>query len=157
MATQVKMPPIATQYFPFNGGLDLVTPPIERFNGSLRFGVNVEIGVRGGYATAAGYERYDGQFKPSNAVYSILTVTLTGTVNVGDVVNNLAVTVSGTVIAVGTGYLVLTKTVGQFSTGNLYVGARWLAPIPARSRRTRRLPPRCMRLTPRWQLMSTAR
>ncbi|HXE49569.1 MAG TPA: hypothetical protein VN663_14415 [Ramlibacter sp.] len=117
------MPPIATQYFPFNGGLDLVTPPIERFNGSLRFGVNVEIGVRGGYATAAGYERYDGQFKPSNAVYSILTVTLTGTVNVGDVVNNLAVTVSGTVIAVGTGYLVLTKTVGQFSTGNLYVGA----------------------------------
>src|SRR6185369_13139564 len=123
MATQVKMPPIATQYFPFNGGLDLVTPPIERFNGSLRFGVNVEIGVRGGYATAAGYERYDGQFKPSNAVYSILTVTLTGTVNVGDVVNNLAVTVSGTVIAVGTGYLVLTKTVGQFSTGNLYVGA----------------------------------
>lgn len=117
------MPPIQTQYFPLTGGLDQVTPPIQMFNGAMRFGINLEIGVRGGYATAAGYERYDGKAKPSAAVYSILAVNLTGTVNVGDVVQNLAGTVSGTVIALATGQLVLTKTVGVFSTGNLYVGA----------------------------------
>lgn len=123
MATQVKMPPVATQYFPLNGGLDQVTPPIQMFNGALRFGINLEIGVRGGYATAAGYERYDGKTKPSTATYSILAVSLTGTVNVGDVVQNLAGTVNGTVIALATGQLVLTKTTGTFTTGNLYVGA----------------------------------
>jgi hypothetical protein len=119
----IKIPPVQTQYFPFTGGLDQVTPPVQMYNGALRFGINIEIGVRGGYATAAGYERYDGKDKPSAAIYSILAVALTGTVNVGDVVQNLAGTVSGTVIALATGQLILTKTVGVFSTGNLYVGA----------------------------------
>ncbi len=67
MTAIVKMPPVLTQYFPFNGGLDQVTPPIQMFEGGLRYGVNVEIGVHGGYATCAGYERYSGKTRPSSA------------------------------------------------------------------------------------------
>lgn len=117
------MPQVQTQYFPFNGGLDQVTPPIQMYNGGMRFGINVEIGVRGGYATAAGYERYDGKAKPSNAIYAILAVSLTGTVNVGDTVHNLASTATGKVIAVAANQLILTQVTGVFTTGNLYVSA----------------------------------
>lgn len=119
----LKMPPVLTNYFSFNGGLDQVTPPIQLYNGALRFGTNVEIGVRGGYTRCAGYERFSGKARPSDAEYAILNVSLTGTVNVGDVVTNLAATVFGTVIAVAADYLVLTKITGVFSTGNIYVSA----------------------------------
>src|SRR5690349_11088991 len=100
MATRVQMPQVKTQYFPFVGGLDQVTPPVSRSEGDLRYGVNVEIGVRGGYATCAGYERYSGQTRPSSASYAMLPVALTGVVAVGDVVTNTGATVFGTVIAI---------------------------------------------------------
>lgn len=118
------IPSVLTQYFPFNGGLDQVTPPIQMPNGELRYGVNVEIGVRGGYSTVAGYERYSGQTRPSTATYALLTVALTGTVNVGDVVTNTGATVFGTVIAIPSStVLVLTNITGVFSAGAIKVGA----------------------------------
>lgn len=119
-----KPPQVDTQYFPFNGGVDQVTPPIQIFNGALRYGVNVEIGVRGGYAPIAGYERYSGQTKPSSATYAMLPVALTGTVVVGDIVTDATATVFGTVIAIpSAGVLVLTKITGVFSAGQIKVGA----------------------------------
>lgn len=119
----LKMPQVQTQYFPFVGGLDQVTPPIQMPNGALRYGVNVEIGVRGGYSTIAGYERYSGQTKPSDASYALLPVTLTGTVSVGDVVTDNAAVVSGTVIAIESPtVLVLTKITGTFPVGPIKVG-----------------------------------
>lgn len=118
-----KPPPVDTQYFPFNGGLDQVTPPIQIFNGALRYGINVEIGVRGGYAPIAGYERYSGQIRPSAASYALLPVALTGAVVVGDIVTNAAATVFGTVIAIpSAGVLVLTKITGVFLAGPIKVG-----------------------------------
>jgi len=106
------------------GGLDEVTPPISRSDGDLRYGVNLEIGVRGGYATCAGYERYDGRKRPSTAYYAVLSVSLTLPVNVGDIVTNNAGTVSGTVIAVpSASFLVITKTDGLFTAGPIKVGA----------------------------------
>lgn len=124
MVINVKLPPVQTQYFPFMGGLDEVTPPISRSDGDLRYGVNLEIGVRGGYATCAGYERYDGRARPSAANYALLGVALTGAVNIGDVVTNSTATVYGTVIAIpSAASLVITNTTGLFAAGQLKVGA----------------------------------
>jgi hypothetical protein len=124
MASKVTIPPVLTQYFPFMGGLDEVTPPVSRSDGDLRYGINVEIGVHGGYATCVGYERYSGQAKPSSAAYAVLPVTLTQTVSVGDVLTDNSGLVFGTVIAVpGVTSLVLTKITGSFAAGVIKVGA----------------------------------
>lgn len=120
----IKMPPVQTQYFAFNGGLDQVTPPIQMYNGALRYGSNIEIGIRGGYARAAGYERYSGLTeKPSLAEYAILTCDITGVVVAGDVLTDDTAAAYGTVIALPTGEAVLTKITGFFATGNIKIGA----------------------------------
>lgn len=119
----LKMPPVESKFFPFNGGLDLVTPPVEMSNGSLRSASNMEIGINGGYARLGGYERYSGQAKPSDAVYAILACTITGAVSLGDVLTDNAGTSFGTVIALAAGLAVLTRLTGTFSIGNIKVGA----------------------------------
>lgn len=118
----IQMPPVQTSFFEFNGGLDLVTPPIKMNPGVLRAGSNVEVGILGGYSRLGGYERYSGKAKPSAASYSILTCTITGVV-VGDVLTDNAGTSFGTVIALTSGQVVLTQVTGTFSTGNVKVGA----------------------------------
>lgn len=119
----IKMPPVQTQYFAFNGGLDQVTPPIQVRNGTLRYGTNVEIGIRGGYGRCAGYERYNGMARPSDAQYAVLPVTLTGSVAVGDVLTNDAGTIYGTVIAMeeDPDQIILTNITGAFVSGTLRV------------------------------------
>jgi hypothetical protein len=118
----LPMPPTDYKFFPFNGGLDLVTPPVEMAPGVLRSASNVEIGINGGYSRLGGYERFDGRAKPSAAVYAILTCTITGSVAVGDVLTDNATTSYGTVIALPSGQAVLTLITGTFSTGNIKVG-----------------------------------
>lgn len=110
-----------TAAFPFNGGLDLVTPPLSIKNGVMRFCTNLEIGINGGYSRSAGYERFSGKAKPSDAAYAILTCTITGVVAVGNVLTDDAGTSYGTVIALPTGQAVLTLMTGNFSTGNIKV------------------------------------
>lgn len=117
----IQMPPVQTKFFPFVGGLDLVTPPIEMGNGALRSCSNVEIGINGGYARLAGYERYSGMTRPSTASYAILTCVITGSVALGDVLTDNAGTSYGTVIALPSGQAVLTMITGTFSTGNVKV------------------------------------
>lgn len=119
----VRMPAQDTKFFAFNGGLDLVTPPVEMPNGALRSASNMEIGINGGYTRIGGYERYSGKAKPSAAIYAILTCTITGAVALGDVLTDNAGTSFGTVIALPTGQAVLTLLTGTFSTGNIKVGA----------------------------------
>jgi hypothetical protein len=118
---EVKIPPVQSKYWAFNGGLDLVTPPFSISPGCLRGCSNVEIGVNGGYTRVQGYERYSGLAKPSDASYSVLVCTLTG-VSVGDVLTDNAGTSYGTVISLPTGQAILTLVTGTFSTGNVKVG-----------------------------------
>ncbi len=118
----LQMPPTHYKFFPFNGGLDLVTPPVEMQGGVLRSASNVEIGINGGYARLGGYERFSGKAKPSAAVYAMLTCTITGSVSLGDVLTDNATTSFGTVIALPSGQAVLTLITGTFSTGNIKVG-----------------------------------
>lgn len=119
---QVQIPSVQSKFWAFGGGLDQVTPPLLMPPGKLRAVSNLEIGINGGYTTPQGYERYDGRAKPSDAVYAVLTCTITGSVALGDVLTDNAGTSYGTVIALPTGQAVLTLITGTFSTGNIKVG-----------------------------------
>ena len=57
------------QYIELSGGLDLETPPVSAGAGTALLAENVYESVKGGYTTVAGYERFDGQAKPSLQSY----------------------------------------------------------------------------------------
>ena len=105
----------------FMGGLDLETPAWTVPPGMLRDALNYEIAVEDGYQDIRGYERFDGQPAPSEASFTILDVTITGSIVVADTVTGVTSTATGVVIAVATypddpaqTYLVLTKVTGIF-------------------------------------------
>lgn len=125
----MKMPPVKTSFFPFNGGLDEITPPIEQSGGALRSCSNVEIGINGGYARIGGYERFDGRPKPSAAVYHIINATITGAYALGNTLTGATSGATGVIAATGTsGHFVITKVVGTFQSGeNLQVAAATIA------------------------------
>lgn len=106
-------------FIPFNGGLDMVTPAIEVPPGFVREASNVEIDINGGYISIEGYERADGRTSPSAAQYAILAVTITGSVEVGDTITGVTSTETAVVIAVVTGYLVITQYSGEFDSGEV--------------------------------------
>ena len=105
----------------FVGGFDQETPGWTVSPGLLRDALNYEVAIEDGYRDIRGYERYDGQPKPSAASYMILDVTISGSIVVGDTVTGAVTGDTGLVIAVDTypddptqSYLVLTKVVGDF-------------------------------------------
>lgn len=112
-------------YFQFEGGLNLVDPPLEVRPGQLLACRNYEPGVRGGYTRIGGFERFDGRSpKPSEATYSILNFDA-GTVgnypSVGDTVTGGTSGATGELLAAvvdddsdGVGYLVLGRISGTF-------------------------------------------
>jgi len=67
-----KRPKVQTPYFPFEGGLNLVDPPMATKNGMLLGVSNYELLVRGGYRRIDGIERFDGQASPAEQTYWIL-------------------------------------------------------------------------------------
>lgn len=116
--------PVQVQYdlITLAGGLDLVTPTLSLPPGVARDAVNFEVSVLGGYTRIAGYERYDGQPNPSDALYNLITVTDSSLIAVGDTIENLLATASGYVIAINGDTVVYTKAVGSFIAGeDLYV------------------------------------
>lgn len=118
---QLPKMPLRTGFIPFSGGLDTETPPLFVEPGRCSDSMNVYQSITGGYTFMQGYERYDGQASPSNALYSILTVSGLSGVSVGDEVTDGVET--ATVIAVASSYLVLTQETGAFTPGELLVGA----------------------------------
>lgn len=97
------------------GGLDLITPTLALPAGVARDAYNFEASITGGYTRIAGYERYDGQPAPSNAVYGSLTATLIGTIAVGDTIVGGTSGSTGVVIAVNGNDIYYTKAVGTFT------------------------------------------
>ena len=59
----------------FNGGIDVVSPAIEKTPGELLTGINVEPYIDGGYIRAKGYEVFDGGESPSNTRLSSISYT----------------------------------------------------------------------------------
>ena len=127
---------IQSEYFPLVGGLNLVDPPITLPPGNLLYGDNYECGVRGGYRRIDGFERYDGNPRPSAATYWILDFDAgTAAISEGDIVTGVsggsgealidAVIESGSYVGNdAAGYLVLTAVTGTFvDDDNLQVSA----------------------------------
>ncbi len=105
---------------PFGFGLDQVTPSIFTKPGALREAQNGEIDINGAYAFSEGYERFSGQPRPSDATYTAIDVTISGSLTVGDTVTGATSSATGILIAINTTYdaaqafIVLTKVVGTF-------------------------------------------
>lgn len=117
---QVK---ISDSFTAYSGGMDTDTPAMLKKPGTVSLSRNIYQSPNKGYTTFRGYERYDGQTKPSSAEYAILLVSLSASVTTGNIVTDDAGTSYGTVIAVAQEYLVLAKITGTFTTGNIKVSS----------------------------------
>lgn len=127
-----KAVPVQYDLITLAGGLDLVTPTLSLPPGVARDAVNFEVSVLGGYTRIAGYERYDGQPNPSDALYNLITVDDVSLISVGDTIENLLSTATGYVIAVNEDTVVYTKAVGSFIAGeDLYVSGGLVAQVTA--------------------------
>lgn len=60
---------MASRHFPLRGGLNLSASPLEVWPGALRDSRNYFESTKGGYERIAGYERFDGKARPSDATY----------------------------------------------------------------------------------------
>lgn len=119
----VRMPPVNYNLIKLQGGLDLVTPTLSLPPGVAQDAVNFEVSITGGYTRIPGYERFDGRPSPSDAIYTLLTVASASGLAVGDTIHNLAVSVTGVIIAIDGLTVVYTKAVGSFlANDGVYVG-----------------------------------
>lgn len=124
----MRIPSVQQRYWSFNGGLDQVSPPIQKSPGFARAALNFECNVLGGYSRVKGYECFDGQASPSDAQYHILSATITGSPVVGNTLTGSTSAASGKIIAIAETYFVLTKVSGTYSAGeNLNVGGPTIA------------------------------
>lgn len=114
-----NMSPVRSDFIPFRGGFDTTTPPFVALPGMLRDAQNWEIGVSGGYSLIKGYERYDGQAAPSDAIYYILEITLSGSLAVGETITGGTSGATGVIAAIAddSSYLVITKVTGTWESG----------------------------------------
>jgi hypothetical protein len=119
--TPPRAPDPSFNYVSFQGGLNETVPPWQAAPGSLREAQNYEMGLDGGYKDIAGYERFDGQLRPSEQNYAILNVTVTGSFSAGDIISGSITGETAVVIAVGQNgsqaYLAITKDTGAFTAG----------------------------------------
>jgi hypothetical protein len=70
---------IQIDYFPLEGGENLVDAAINIAKGQLRFSANYEPADTRGYRRIDGYERFDGQTAPSAAVIAAIPFDAGGT------------------------------------------------------------------------------
>lgn len=59
-------PSVQTEVVVCREGLDQITPTLSLAGGVLKFALNFECGVTGGYTRVGGYERFDGQPSPAD-------------------------------------------------------------------------------------------
>lgn len=112
----MTMPGVQNDFFSLGGGLDLVSPAIERSSGSCFDAQNYEIDVEGGYHRINGYERFDGHASPSSAGYWLLPVSITGAIAVGNTVTGGTSGATGKVLQINTGELVLGRVTGTWQS-----------------------------------------
>lgn len=104
----------------FKGGYDTESRSWNVKPGRLRESQNYEIAINNqGYVDIEGYERFDGRPSPSDAVYSIFDVNITGSFSVGDTITQLVTGATARVLAVVTtetpDYLVISRVTGSFN------------------------------------------
>lgn len=117
---------IDSDYFAFDGGLNLVATPLQLDPGELIGSLNYEISPEGGYVRVQGFERYDGRLAPSAALYSLIyfdTGTPGNYPTAGTTINGQTSSATGVVLtapvesATGVGYVVVGRIGGTFQSG----------------------------------------
>jgi hypothetical protein len=73
---QLKPSGLESDYFPFEGGLNIVEPALSMRPGELVAADNFEVDVRGRYRRLDGYERFDGQTLPSAITFYRIPFTI---------------------------------------------------------------------------------
>jgi hypothetical protein len=118
---------------PLQGGVDQVTTPILVQPGKLLSSSNYEPDIFGGYGRMKGIERFDGRTSPTDATYTVLSGTVTGTLNVGDTVTGATSAATGKVIYLDTSgatdIVVVTRVTGTFVAENINTGGPTVATI----------------------------
>lgn len=128
------LPSVSYDLVRLEGGLDLVTPTLQLKPGVLRDSLNYEVSVNGGYTRIAGYERFDGRTRPSDASVSGLVLTDTTGLAVGDSVNGQTSGATATVIGVSGTSVYLTQVAGTFALAeNLREGVTVIGAITSLS------------------------
>ena len=136
-----------TQYFPFEGGLDLLSPPLSIAPGRVVYSKNYECDILNRYRSIEGFERTDGHLKPSDAVF--LKVGFTDSQNqlfADDVVTGSWSGATGVVLVDGTlesgtygggdaaGVVILYVTSGAFvADEHMKIGALWSGRVSTRN------------------------
>lgn len=127
----LNTPQVRYDLIRLKGGLDQVTPTLSLPPGVARNSLNFEASITGGYTRIAGYERFDGQAYPASATYTVLYGSFSG-VAVGDQVAGATSAATGKVLAVETGFLIITRQIGTFlATENLKVGVAVIGVLDA--------------------------
>ena len=118
------MPQTQTQYFPFGGGLDIVTPALSVHPGRALAAVNYEPWFNGGYRRIDGFERFDGRPRPSVQSFVGFDVTSVEDLTVGVVITGGISGATGTIIGLyeddgtfGIDSIGVTKVTGTFVLG----------------------------------------
>lgn len=127
MYAPLRVAKVEAEFWPFMGGLDLESSPLNIKKGRVATARNFECGLNSGYRRIAGYERFDGQTSPSSAAYAILNVDVSGSFSAGDTITGDTSGATAVVLEQdndGTNdYLVITKISGTFQSGeDLSVG-----------------------------------
>jgi len=107
-----------SDFVPFTGGLDVVSPPIMVPAGCVERSFNFYEDINAGYMAVKGYERFSGLPSPSAQGYLILPYTLLGSIVVGVTITGVTSGATGKVIAITDTYLVLTRQTGAFVNEN---------------------------------------
>lgn len=113
----MNLPQVKYDLIRLSGGLDQVTPTLSLKPGVARDAVNFECSITGGYTRIAGYERYDGRPNPSDADFTQLEISITGSISAGNTITGATSGATGVVIFRSGSTVVYTKDVGSFVVG----------------------------------------
>lgn len=123
---------VTPDYYPLGGGLDLLTPAISMPPGKVISSQNYEPEIGGGYKRIKGFERYSGKALASSKSYWLATVSLSGTVAVGNTITGATSGATGVVIAIESAtVLVLAVVSGTFQAETINVGGSPVGTVSA--------------------------
>lgn len=122
-ALKVSNRVVPTDYYSFNGGLDIMDPPMAVPPGALIGCLNFEPAIRGGYRRVDGYERFDGHESPSDAAFVTLKLDSVATLAVGNTVTQGATTATIAYIDATNLAIVVVDATAAFTLGTVVISS----------------------------------
>lgn len=104
-------------FYPLQGGLDLMTPAIMIDPGKVFDAQNYEPEITGGYRRIDGYERFDGHPSPSAANYWFINLNSIGGIAIGDSLTGSSSGASCKVLLINGSTIVVGRVSGTFKIG----------------------------------------